>query len=82
MGAIKLILVDDHKMIREGLKNFLVGNADFEVLGEAENGQLCLDLLKEVEPDVVITDFNMPEMNGLELAKKINIEYPDIRVIA
>lgn len=81
-GAIKLILVDDHKMIREGLKKFLVENSDFDVIGEAENGQLCLDLLQEIEPDVVVTDFNMPEMDGLELTKIITKEYPNVKVVA
>ena len=82
MDKIKLVLVDDHKMIREGLKNFLSDNPDFEIIGEAENGQECLDLLSNINPDLVLTDLNMPVMDGLELTKEVKEKYPDMKIIA
>jgi len=82
MSKIKLILVDDHKMVREGLKNFIADNPDFEIVAEAENGLDCLDQLKSVETDIVLTDLNMPEMDGLELTKSLKQQHPEIKVIA
>lgn len=82
MSQIKLVLVDDHKMIREGLKSFLQDVSEFEIVGEADNGVACLKLLDEVEADIVLSDLNMPEMDGLELIKEIKTKHPDLKVIA
>lgn len=82
MSKIKLFLVDDHKMIREGLKTFLTDNPDFEIVAEAENGVDCLSQLENVSVDIVLTDLNMPEMDGLELTKALKEKHPDIKVIA
>lgn len=82
MEKIKLFLVDDHKMIREGLKSFLAEQEDFEIIAEAENGKDCLNQLKDIKADIVLTDLNMPEMDGLELTKNIKAKYPNIKVIA
>lgn len=82
MEKIKLFLVDDHKMIREGLKTFLAEQEDFEIVAEAENGIDCLSQLEAIKPNVVLTDLNMPKMDGLELTKNIKEKYPDIKVIA
>lgn len=82
MSKIKLFLVDDHKMIREGLKTFLTDNPDFEIVAEAENGIDCLSQLENVSVDIVLTDLNMPEMDGLELTKALKEKHPDIKVIA
>ena len=82
MSTVKLFLVDDHKMIREGLKNFLADQEGFEIVGEAENGQDCLNQLDELEVDIVLTDLNMPVMDGLELIKKIKQGKPELKVIA
>lgn len=82
MAEIKLVLVDDHKMIREGLKHFLQDVSDFRIVGEASDGLECLELLKTVQPDIVLTDLSMPNMDGLELIKEIKTSYPDINVIA
>lgn len=82
MSKIKLFLVDDHKMIREGLKNFLTENDDFQIVAEAENGIDCLNQLENIEVDIVLTDLNMPEMDGLELTKAIKEKYVDLKIIA
>lgn len=82
MSSIKLFLVDDHKMIREGLKHFLENQPDFEIIAEAENGVDCLNQLESITPDIVLTDLNMPEMDGLELTKAIKEKYPNIKIIA
>lgn len=82
MGKIKLFLVDDHKMIREGLKNFLSENDDFEIVAEAENGVDCLNQMENVSVDILLTDLNMPEMDGLELTKAMKEKHPDVKIIA
>ena len=82
MSKVRLFLVDDHKMIREGLKNFLSDQEGFEIVGEAENGIDCLNQLENLEVDIVLSDLNMPEMDGLELIKKIKETRPELKVIA
>ncbi|OIQ30825.1 MAG: DNA-binding response regulator [Bacteroidetes bacterium MedPE-SWsnd-G2] len=82
MSRIKLFLVDDHKMIREGLKLFLNDYEEIDIVGEAENGKECLDQLEETYPDIVITDLNMPVMDGLELTKALKLSHPEIKVMA
>jgi len=67
MAAVKIMITDDHSMIREGLKNLLELEGDIKVIAEAENGQECLDKLATVKPDVLLLDINMPIMNGLEV---------------
>jgi len=64
---IKVLIADDHSMIREGLKQLLELDRDIQVIGEAGNGEECLELLKTVNPDVVLLDINMPVMNGLKM---------------
>jgi len=69
-------------MIREGLKSFLQDVDEFEILGEANNGVEYLQVLKEVETDIVLSDLNTPEMDGLEHIKAIKSEHPDLKLIA
>lgn len=64
---IRIVIADDHSMIREGLKQLLELDGDILVVGEAGNGQICLDVIEREKPDVVLLDINMPEMNGLEM---------------
>jgi len=78
--VINLILVDDHKIIRDGIKAFLKDD-DINIMGEAANGNELLELLNEQQPDVILMDINMPEMNGLDATKAIKAQFPEIRVI-
>ena len=64
---IKIVIADDHSMIREGLKQLLELDGDVAVIGEAGNGEECLELIEQVHPDVVLLDINMPVMNGLKM---------------
>ncbi|MCT4647075.1 MAG: response regulator transcription factor [Carboxylicivirga sp.] len=81
MGAIKILLADDHSMIRQGLKAFL-DKDKFEVLAEAKNGKEALDLLKDNDVDVLVTDIMMPDMDGIELCKQVSAAYPQINILA
>ncbi|MBD0404217.1 response regulator transcription factor [Flammeovirga sp. EKP202] len=78
---INVFLVDDHEMIRVGLKQYLEKTTDVECVGEAENGVDCLEKLKKFQPHIVVTDLNMPEMDGIELAKEIVKGYPGVKVL-
>ena len=63
----KIMIVDDHSMVREGLKQLLELDGDLVVIGEAGNGEECLNLLQTLSPDVLLLDINMPVMNGLKM---------------
>lgn len=79
---IKIILVEDHLVVRNGIKLLLDTQDNVKVIGEANNGVEALDLLKSTElPDVILTDITMPEMDGLQLAKIMQQEYPEVKVI-
>lgn len=68
---INVLLADDHSMIREGLKQLLELDGDIKVIGEAGNGEICLELIDRLHPDVVLLDINMPQVNGLEVLEKL-----------
>lgn len=74
MGIIKVLIAEDHLMVREGIKNLLELDGDIKIVGEADNGQQCLELIKKVNPDIILLDINMPIMNGLEMLKKLREE--------
>lgn len=78
---VKVILTDDHSMIREGIKQLLEIDGEIEVIGEASDGLECLGLLKKMKADVLLLDINMPNMNGLQVLEKINKSQYDIKVL-
>lgn len=80
--AIKIILADDHRIIREGLRALLNKESDVEVMAEAADGRTTVKLCREFKPDVVIMDITMPGLNGIEATQQIVSELPDIKVIA
>lgn len=81
MNKIRLLLADDHPLIRAGFKSMLVKNEHFEIVGEAENGTDLLTLTDELSPDMILTDISMPGMNGLEALQKVKKQYPTIKCI-
>ncbi|MFC1920193.1 response regulator [Chloroflexota bacterium] len=82
MSKITVLIVDDHTLVRDGIRSLLELVSDIEVVGEAENGREALDKVKELLPDVVLMDMAMPIMNGLEATRRIHREFPDTRILA
>jgi NarL family two-component system response regulator LiaR len=80
--AIRILVVDDHSVVRQGLKMFLGLDPELEIIGEAENGAEAVKLAGELQPDVVLMDMLMPVMDGIEATKAIRGSMPDTEVIA
>lgn len=80
--SIRVILTDDHNIIREGLRSLLEDDEETEVVGEASNGKELLELLEHTPADVVLLDINMPVMDGYEAAKQVTEHFPDTKVLA
>ncbi|MBT3303569.1 MAG: response regulator transcription factor, partial [Bacteroidetes bacterium] len=78
---IKVILVDDHDIVRDGINALLMIEENIEVIGEAANSDELFALLKEKTPDLLLLDIIMPGMSGLEVAKELNHTYPEIKII-
>lgn len=78
---IEVVIVDDHKMVREGIRQLLEFDGKIKVVGEADNGLECLELLNNNVPDVLLLDINMPEMNGLDVLKYIRKNKINVKVI-
>lgn len=78
----RVLIVDDHLMVREGLKSLLSTDSDLEVVGEAANGAEAVELVSLTEPDVVLMDLMMPVMDGAEATARITESFPSVRVIA
>ena len=79
---IRIIIADDHSVVRQGLKMFLGLDPDLEIIGEAENGAEAVKLARELSPDVVLMDMLMPVMDGIAATQAIRTEMPDTEVIA
>ncbi len=80
--TIKIVLADDHQIVRHGLRNLLETELDMKVVAEADNGRAVLRPVKELSPDVVIMDIAMPGLNGIEATRQILAECPGVKVIA
>jgi DNA-binding NarL/FixJ family response regulator len=78
----QILLVDDHRIMREGLKSLLNDEPDMEVMGEADNGRRAIELVDEFEPHVVVMDISMPELNGIEATRRIIANHPNKKVVA
>lgn len=81
MTKIKLIIVDDHKLFREGIKALLAVTDDIEIVGEAEDGATAMKRIRELEPDVILMDINMPGLNGIRVTEQILAQHPQTRII-
>ena len=78
----KILLADDHKIMRAGLRSILEKQPDMEILGEAQNGLVALQLAKKLRPDLIIMDISMPDLNGIEATSRILAELSGLRVLA
>jgi two-component system, NarL family, response regulator NreC len=79
--GIRILLADDHQLLREGLRLLLEKQPDIQVVGEAENGLVAIQLAAQLQPDVVIMDIHMPEIDGIQGARRILQEMPGVKVI-
>jgi len=79
---IKVLLADDHKIFRDGLRTLIEKEAGMEVVAEAENGRKTIKLTEKLAPNVIIMDVSMPDMNGIEATRRIMAGRPDVKVIA
>lgn len=81
MEKIKLLLIDDHAVVRQGLRGFLELTEQFEVIGEGSTGLEAVDLARELQPDVILMDLIMPEMDGIEATRRIMLENPASKIL-
>jgi DNA-binding NarL/FixJ family response regulator len=81
MDKISILIVDDHPLFRQGLRNVLAGETDVEVVAEGGNGQEALELTRKLKPKVILLDINLPEMNGLQVVRQIQTERAPSSVI-
>jgi NarL family two-component system response regulator LiaR len=79
---IRVVIIDDHEMVRRGLSLFLRGFPDMQVVGEAANGAEAIQVCEQQKPDVVLMDIIMPEMNGIEATRLLRERFPDIAIVA
>ena len=81
MSKIRILLADDHSVMRSGLKLLLEKQSDFEVVGEADDGRQAVALAGSVQPDVVVIDVAMPNLNGIEATRQISAQNPNISIV-
>lgn len=81
MESIAVLIVDDHPLFRQGLRDVLATESDLKVVGEAEDGEQALAAVSELQPDVVIMDINIPTLNGIQATQRLKSDWPEIGVI-
>jgi DNA-binding NarL/FixJ family response regulator len=79
--TVKILIADDHHVVRRGLVFFLKTQKDIEVIGEAKNGQEAVEMTKKLSPDIVLMDLDMPVMDGIEATKQIKAAMPEMRIM-
>ena len=79
--TIRVLIVDDHTIVRTGLRALINGEAGMELVGEATCGEEALKLTQELRPDVLVLDLSLPDMDGIQVTRKLKSEQPDVRVL-
>ena len=82
MTPARIMLADDHPLIREAIGQLVRGAPEFELVGEAGNGRECLARVQELKPDILVLDIAMPDMNGEQVARELHQRHPDLKIIA
>lgn len=82
MAKIKLFILDDHQMLIDGIKALLHKESDFVIVGEANKAVFALELIKKITPDIVLSDINMPEMDGIAFTRALKKDHPEVKVLA
>src|SRR5437660_7927185 len=78
---IRLLIIDDHEMVREGLKAMLVSEPDFSIVGDAANAEQAFELIERLHPDVILLDIRLPGVSGIEVCRTVTERYPETAVI-
>lgn len=81
MTRIKIFVVDDHSLVRKGIRGLLNNHRDFEIVGEADNGLTALKQIQNLHPDIILLDIKMPGLDGIEVIRQLQRDHPDIRII-
>jgi DNA-binding NarL/FixJ family response regulator len=81
MGPVRILIVDDHELVRRGLRSILQTRPEWEICGEAADGSKAVEKVRELKPDIVLLDITMPHMNGLDVARIIRRDVPQAKVI-
>lgn len=82
MKKLRILLADDHKVVREGLRLLIESQQDMRVVGEAANGEEVMQKARKLKPDLVVMDLSMPKLNGLQATEQLKMEHPDVKVVA
>jgi DNA-binding NarL/FixJ family response regulator len=82
MKRVRIMLVDDHPLIREAIGHLVESAPEFELVGEAADGKECLARVEELHPDILVLDIAMPRMNGEQVARELRHRYPELKIIA
>jgi two-component system NarL family response regulator len=81
MGSIRVLIVDDHPVVRRGLESMLAGQEDIEIVGAAQDGQSTLRMARRLQPDVILLDIRMPDTSGLDIARELRQVLPEAKII-
>jgi len=81
MNTIKIIMVDDHQIVRDGIKALIIDDENIEIIGEASNSVELFKLLQDKNPDIILLDISLPEISGIEIAKRLTEEYPSVKTL-
>ncbi len=81
MGKTKILLADDHELVRDGIKALLENEENLEVVNEASNGKEAMEIIEKELPDLLIVDIRMPELNGIDVVKKVKKDFPELKTL-